>query len=131
MYMTEKSELQHYVSEAIHDLSHEPGFPTDYCNVASKHLFDILQQSWKSNIRIQHSYREPWDWHTYVVLTQEDWTDIILDPTYSQYDPRYEDWFIWKHFPDKTLEKNRTEPEDFIKKQKKRFNDWMYDKLRS
>lgn len=126
--MKEKSELQHYVTETIEDLSNEPGFPTDYCNVASKHLFDILKQAWEKNVRLQHSYREPWDWHTYVILTEEDGTDIILDPTYAQYDPEYEDGFIWEHFPDKTLEKNRMEQKDFMKKQKEWFDNWVYDK---
>ena len=125
--MRNKPELQHYVSEAINDLSKEPGFPTDYCNVASKHLFDILKESGKDNIRIQHSYREPWDWHTYVVLTDEDWTDIILDPTYSQYDSGYTDWFVWEHFPDEILEKNRMEQKDFLEKQKEWFDEWVYD----
>ena len=127
--MTQESELQHYVRETINDLSKEPGFPTDYCNIASKRLFDVLKKSWKENIRIQHSYREPWDGHTYIVLTDKDWKDIILDPTYSQYDDEYIDWFIWEHFPDKTLEKNRMEQKDFMKKQKQWFNDWVYDNL--
>ena len=125
--MKEKSELQHYVSEAINDLCSQPWFPNDYCNVASKHLFDILNQSWEKNIRLQHSYREPWDWHTYVVLTEDDGSDIILDPTYSQYDPEYKDGFIWEHFPDETLEKNRMEQKDFMEKQKERFVEWIYD----
>lgn len=43
--MIKKSELQHYVSETIDDLSSQPWFPADYCNVASKHLFDVLKQS--------------------------------------------------------------------------------------
>ena len=127
--MTEKSELQHYVSETINDLSNQPGFPTDYCNVASKHLFDVLKESGEKNIRLQHSYREPWDGHTYVVLTEEDGTDIILDPTYAQYDSKYEDVDIWEHFPDETLEKNRMEQKDFMKKQKEWFDDWVYDNL--
>ena len=75
--MKKKSELQHYVTETIDDLSSQPWFPTDYCNVASKHLFDVLKQSWEKNIRLQHSYREPWDGHTYVVIS-ENWKDIIL-----------------------------------------------------
>ena len=127
--MKDKSELQHYVTETINDLSNQPNFPTDYCNVASKHLFEILKQSGKDNVRIQHSYREPWDGHTYVVLTDEDWSDIILDPTYAQYDWEYTDWFIWEHFPDKTLEKNRMEQKDFMKKQKEWLDDWVYDNL--
>lgn len=127
--MTKKSELQHYVSKTINDLSCQPGFPTDYCNVASKHLFDVLKESGKKNIRLQHSYREPWDGHTYVILTDEDGTDIILDPTYAQYDSEYEDGFIWEHFPDEILEKNRTEQKDFMKKQKEWFDDWIYDNL--
>ena len=127
--MTEKSELQQYVTKAINDLSSQPWFPTDYCNVASKHLFDVLKESGEKNIRLQHSYREPWDGHTYVVLTEEDGTDIILDPTYAQYDSKYEDGFIWEHFPDETLEKNRMEQKDFMKKQKEWFDDWVYDNL--
>ncbi len=127
--MAKESELQHYVIEAIKDLSEEPGFPANYCNVASKHLFDTLKQAWQNNIRLQHSYMEPWDWHTYVVLTDEDWTDIILDPTYSQYDPDYTDWFVWKHFPDETLERNRMEQRDFLEKQKEWFKEWVYDNL--
>ena len=43
--MTQESELQHYVRETINDLSKEPGFPTDYCNIASKRLFDVLKKS--------------------------------------------------------------------------------------
>ena len=127
--MKEESGLQNYVSEAINDLSSQPGFPNDYCNVASKHLFDILKESWEKNVRLQHSYREPWDGHTYVVITEEDGTDIILDPTYSQYDSEYEDGFIWEHFPDETLEKNRMEQKDFMKKQKEWFDQWVYDNL--
>ena len=127
--MNHKSELQHYVTETINDLSSQPNFPIDYCNVASKHLLDILQKSGKENVRLQNSYREPWDGHTYVVFTDEDGTDIILDPTYAQYNQEYPDWFIWEHFPDKTLEKNRMEQKDFMEKQKERFDDGVYDNL--
>jgi hypothetical protein len=126
--MKTKSELQHYVTETTDDLSSQPSFPTDYCNVASKHLFDVLKQSWEKNIRLQHSYREPWDGHTYVVIS-ENWKDIILDPTYAQYDSEFKNWFIGEHFPDKTLEKNRMEQKDFMKKQKEWFDDGVYDNL--
>jgi hypothetical protein len=126
--MKKKSKLQHYVTETIDDLSSQPWFPTDYCNVASKHLFDVLKQSWEKNIRLQHSYKEPWDGHTYVVIS-ENWKDIILDPTYAQYDSEFKNWFIGEHFPDKTLEKNRMEQKDFMKKQKEWFDDGVYDNL--
>ena len=126
--MKKKSELQHYVTETIDDLSSQPWFPTDYCNVASKHLFDVLKQSWEKNIRLQYSYKEPWDGHTYVVIS-ENWKDTILDPTYAQYDSEFKNWFIGEHFPDKTLEKNRMEQKDFMKKQKEWFDDGVYDNL--
>ena len=129
VWMTEISELQYYLSEAISDLSNRPGFPANYCNVASRHLFDVLQESWEKNVRLQHSYKEPWDGHTYVVLTEEDGTDIILDPTYAQYDSAYKYGFIWEHFPDETLEKNRVEQKDFIEKQREWFDDWVYDSI--
>lgn len=127
--MENKSELQHYVKQTINDLSNQPNFPVDYCNVASKHLFDILKENGKENVRMQNSYREPGDGHTYVVLTDEDGTDIILDPTYAQYDSEYLDWFIWEHFPDEILEKNRTEQKDFMEKQKEWLVNWVYDNL--
>ncbi len=123
------SELQLYINKTITDLSSQPGFPTNYCNVASKHLLNILKKSWEKKCRLQHSYREPWDGHTYVVITEEDGTDIILDPTYAQYDWDYPEWFIWEHFPDETLEKNSTEQKDFMKKQKEWLENWVYDNL--
>ena len=127
--MNHKSELQHYVKQAINDLSSQPNFPVDYCNVASRHLLNILKEDGKENVRLQNSYKEAGDGHTYVVLTDEDGTDIILDPTYAQYDSEYEDGFIWEHFPDEILEKNRTEQKDFMKKQKEWLENWVYDNL--
>lgn len=127
--MNHKSELQHYVKQTINDLSNQPNFPVDYCNVASKHLLNILKEDGKENVRLQNSYREAGDGHTYVVLTDEDGTDIILDPTYAQYDWDYPEWFIWEHFPDETLEKNRTEQKDFMKNQKEWLENWVYDNL--
>ena len=120
--MSQKSELQHYVKQTINDLSNQPNFPVNYCNVAAKHLLNILKENGKENVRLQNSYREAWDGHTYVVFTDEDGTDIILDPTYAQYDWDYPEWFIWEDFPDKTLEENRTE-------QKEWFENWVYDNL--
>jgi len=125
----QQSELQYYINKTITSLSSQPVFHTDYCNVASKHLFDVLKESGEKNVRLQHSYREPWDGHTYVVITEEDGTDIILDPTYAQYDSEYENGFIWEHFPDETLEKNRMEQKDFMKKQKEWLDEWINDNL--
>ena len=117
--------------QTVNDLSTQPGFPIDYCNIASKYLLNLLKNAWKTNVRLQHSYLEDWDWHTYVVETLKNWQDIILDPTYSQYDDNeeYKKWFIWFKFPNKILERNRTEQEDFLKKQREWFSLGIYDIL--
>lgn len=127
--MERESKFQAYIDETINDLSSKPWFPTNYCNVAAKHLFNILMDAWEKNIRLQYSYTAPKDWHTYVVLTQEDWTDIILDPTYSQYHPEYSNWFIWEHFPDEKLEKNRMDQKDYKKKREEWLDEWINDNL--
>lgn len=72
----------------IQSFSKYPSFPTDYCNVASKELFSLLQEQGK-NVKLQHSYREEGDGHTFVVEITDDGKEIILDPTYAQYDLQY------------------------------------------
>ncbi len=72
----------------IQSFSKYPNFPTDYCNVASKQLLTALCEQGK-NVKIQHSYKEAGDGHTFVVEIQNDGKEVILDPTYAQYDPQY------------------------------------------
>ena len=56
-------EMMHQVIEKF---SKEKGFPEDYCNVASKELFDILKTKGKE-VRLQFSYIERGEGHRFVV----------------------------------------------------------------
>ena len=117
-------EIMHQV---IKKFSKEKGFPEDYCNVASKELFDILKTKGKV-VRLQFSYIEKGEGHRFVV--EKDWDkETILDPTYAQYDKNYTKGFTGEKFPEQTLEENRSEREEFMKLQKKWFEEWVYEDI--
>lgn len=117
-------EIMHQVIEKF---SKEKGFPEDYCNVASKELFDILKTQGKE-VRLQFSYIEKGEGHRFVV--EKDWDkETILDPTYAQYDKNYTKGFSGEKFPEQILEENRSEPEEFMKLQKKWFEEWVYEDI--
>ena len=117
-------EIMHQVIEKF---SKEKGFPEDYCNVASKELFDILKTQGKE-VRLQFSYIEKGEGHRFVV--EKDWDkETILDPTYAQYDKNYTKGITGEAFPEQTLEENRSEPEDFMELQKKWFEEWVYEDI--
>ena len=117
-------EIMHQVIEKF---SKEKGFPEDYCNVASKELFDILKTQGKE-VRFQFSYIEKGEGHRFVV--EKDWDkETILDPTYAQHDKNYTKGFTGEMFPEQTLEENRSEPEEFMKLQKKWFEEWVYEDI--
>ena len=117
-------EIMHQV---IKKFSKEKGFPEDYCNVASKELFDILKTKGKE-VRLQFSYIEKGEGHRFVV--EKDWDkETILDPTYAQYDKNYTKGFTGEKFPEQTLEENRLEREEFMKLQKKWFEEWVYEDI--
>ena len=117
-------EIMHQVIEKF---SKEKGFPEDYCNVASKELFDILKTKGKE-VRLQFSYIEKGEGHRFVV--EKDWEkETILDPTYAQYDKNYTKGFTGEKFPEQILEENRSESEEFMKLQKKWFEEWVYEDI--
>lgn len=117
-------EIMHQVIEKF---SKEKGFPEDYCNVASKELFNILKTKGKE-VRLQFSYLEKGEGHRFVV--EKEWDkETILDPTYAQYDKKYTKGFSGEKFPEQTLEENRSEPEEFMKLQKKWFEEWVYEDI--
>ena len=117
-------EIMHQV---IKKFSKEKGFPEDYCNVASKELFDILKTKGKE-VRLQFSYIEKGEGHRFVV--EKDWDkETILDPTYAQYDKNYTKGFSGEKFPEQILEENRSEPEEFMNLQKKWFEEWVYEDI--
>ena len=117
-------EIMHQVIEKF---SKEKGFPEDYCNVASKEIFDILKTKGKE-VRLQFSYLEKGEGHRFVV--EKDWDkETILDPTYAQYDKNYTKGFTGEKFPEQILEENRSEPEEFMKLQKKWFEEWVYEDI--
>lgn len=117
-------EIMHQVIEKF---SKEKGFPEDYCNVASKELFDILKTKGKE-VRLQFSYLEKGEGHRFVV--EKDWDkETILDPTYAQYDKKYTKGFSGEKFPEQILEENRSEPGEFMKLQKKWFEEWVYEDI--
>ena len=117
-------EIMHQVIEKF---SKEKGFPEDYCNVASKELFDILKTKGKE-VRLQFSYLEKGEGHRFVV--EKDWDkETILDPTYAQYDKNYTKGFTGEKFPEQILEENRSEPEEFMMLQKKWFEEWVYEDI--
>lgn len=125
MNTTQSSEeIMHQVIEKF---SKEKGFPEDYCNVASKELFDILKTKGKE-VRLQFSYLEKGEGHRFVV--EKEWDkETILDPTYAQYDKNYTKGFSGEKFPEQILEENRSEPEEFMKLQKKWFEEWVYEDI--
>lgn len=113
--------------QVIEKFSKEKRFPEDYCNVASKELFDILKTKGKE-VRLQFSYIEKGEGHRFVV--EKDWDkETILDPTYAQYDKNYTKGFTGEKFPEQILEENRSEPEEFMKLQKKWFDEWVYEDI--
>ena len=117
-------EIMHQVIEKF---SKEKGFPEDYCNVASKELFDILKTKGKE-VRLQFSYIEKGEGHRFVV--EKDWDkETILDPTYAQYDKNYTKGFTGEKFPEQILEENRSKSEEFMKLQKKWFEEWVYEDI--
>ena len=117
-------EIMHQVIEKF---SKEKGFPEDYCNVASIELFDILKTQGKE-VRLQFSYIEKGEGHRFVV--EKDWDkETILDPTYAQYDKNYTKGFSGEKFPEQILEENRSDPEEFMKLQKKWFEEWVYEDI--
>lgn len=117
-------EIMHQVIEKF---SKEKGFPEDYCNIASKELFDILKTKGKE-VRLQFSYIEKGEGHRFVV--EKEWDkETILDPTYAQYDKNYTKGFSGEKFPEQILEENRSEPEEFMKLQKKWFEEWVYEDI--
>ena len=117
-------EIMHQVIEKF---SIEKGFPEYYCNVASKELFNILKNKGKE-VRLQFSYLEKGEGHCFVV--ERDWDkEIILDPTYAQYDKNYSQGFSGEKFPNPELEQNRLENEEFMKTQEKRLEEWVYDNI--
>ena len=117
-------EIMHQV---IKKFSKEKGFPEDYCNVASKELFDILKTQGKE-VRLQFSYIEKGEGHRFVV--EKEWDkETILDPTYAQYDKKYTKGFSGEKFPNPELEQNRLEKEEFMKTQGKRLEEWVYDNI--
>ena len=117
-------EIMHQVIEKF---SKEKGFPEGYCNVTSKALIDILRSEGKE-VRLQFSYLEKGEGHCFVV--ERDWDkEIILDPTYAQYDKNYSQGFSGEKFPNPDLEQNRSEKEEFMKTQGKRLEEWVYDNI--
>lgn len=94
-FLSEKMQLRSYsnssaniMQQVITDHAHQPDFPKDYCNIASKKLLETLQGEGKK-VRLQHSFKEDGDGHTFVIETQNDGSELILDPTYAQYDESY------------------------------------------
>ena len=79
-------------------------------------------------VRLQYSYTEEGKGHRFVVEKREG-EETILDPTYLQYDKNYPEGFVGQSFPDPKLEKNRTEEKDFMKLQKQRYEEGVYDKF--
>lgn len=115
------------MERTIADLSRQPGFPHNYCNVASKQLLALLQEEGK-DARLQFSYLEKGEGHAFVVEKLENGEEIILDPTYAQYDLNYHGkGFVGAHFPDKILEQNRSEAEQFLQEQRKWYADFDDD----
>ena len=116
-----------FMQQIIEKFSKQKDFPEGYCNVTSKALIDILRSEGKE-VRLQFSYLEKGEGHRFVV--EKDWDkEIILDPTYAQYDKNYTKGFTGETFPEQTLEENRSEREEFMKLQKKWFEEWVYEDI--
>lgn len=128
MNLNKKNNSEEIMHSIIKKLSTQPWFPNDYCNIASKALFNALKAEGKE-VRLQYSYTEKGDGHRFVVEKKEGGEETILDPTYLQYDKNYPEGFVGQSFPDQKLEKNRTEEKDFMELQKKRYEEGVYDKF--
>ena len=116
-----------FMQQIIEKFSKQKDFPEGYCNVTSKALIDILRSEGKE-VRLQFSYLEKGEGHCFVV--ERDWDkEIILDPTYAQYDKNYSQGFSGEKFPNPELEQNRLEKEEFMKTQEKRFEEWVYENI--
>lgn len=95
-----------------------PWYPYDYCNIASNWLLKILKSNWV-DWELQFSRLEEKDGHTFIMTA--DW--YIIDPTYGQYDKSYiKNWYVWKAFPNKTLQKNISNGEMYMRKQLERYS---------
>ena len=127
MNLNKKNNSEEIMHSIIKKLSTQPSFPNDYCNIASKALLNALKAEGKE-VRLQYSYTEKGDGHRFVVEKRGE-EETILDPTYLQYDKNYPEGFIGQSFPDQKLEKNRTEEKDFMKLQKQRYEEGVYDKF--
>ena len=127
MNLNKKNNSEEIMHSIIKKLSTQPWFPNDYCNIASKALFNALKAEGKE-VRLQYSYTEKGDGHRFVVEKRGE-EETILDPTYLQYDKNYPEGFVGQSFPDQKLEKNRTEEKDFMELQKKRYEEGVYDKF--
>ena len=66
MPMNTAQNSEEIMHQVIEKFSKEEGFPEDYCNVASKELFDILKTQGKE-VRLQFSYIEKGEGHRFVV----------------------------------------------------------------
>ena len=116
-----------FMQQIIEKFSKQKDFPEGYCNVTSKALIDILRSEGKE-VRLQFSYLEKGEGHCFVV--ERDWDkEIILDPTYAQYDKNYSQGFSGEKFPNPELEQNRLEKEEFMKTQEKRLEEWVYEDI--
>ncbi|PID34804.1 MAG: hypothetical protein CR971_01315, partial [candidate division SR1 bacterium] len=80
----------------------------------------------EKSVRLQFSYLKPGVAHTYVVETLPNGEEFIIDPTYSQYEKKYSKGFIGKKFPNKKLEQNRIEGDEFMKLQNQWFLEGLY-----
>lgn len=80
MNLNKKNNSEEIMHNIIKKLSTQPWFPNDYCNIASKALFNALKAEGKE-VRLQYSYTEKGDGHRFVVEKREG-EETILDPTY-------------------------------------------------
>lgn len=116
------------MQKTIDKFSKEPDFPHNYCNVASKQLLELLQNEGK-DARLQFSYLEKGEGHAFVVEKLETGKEIILDPTYAQYDANYQGkGFVGEQFPDKLLEQHRCEADAFLQEQRRWYQEGVYDR---
>ena len=127
MNLNKKNNSEEIMHRVIQKLSTQPWFPNNYFNIASKALLNALKAEGKE-VRLQYSYTEEGKGHRFVVEKREG-EETILDPTYLQYDKNYPEGFVGRSFPDQKLEKNRTEEKEFMKLQKQRYEEGVYDKL--
>lgn len=127
MNIIKNSDSEEIMHRVIQKLSTQPWFPNNYCNIASKALLNALKAEGKE-VRLQYSYTEEGKGHRFVVEKREG-EETILDPTYLQYDKNYPEGFVGQSFPNPKLEKNRTEEKEFMKLQKQRYEEGVYDKV--